>query len=354
LISIIVLAHNQIEMTIRCLEAVCQSEVCHDWELLCVDNGSTESFDTLAKEFSARPIRFRLLRNSENLSFSRANNLAALAAGGSTLVFLNNDLIVSGKALSRLVEVLEREPQAGIVGSKLLFPDTGLVQHAGIAQMLWGYASNFGVGAASDNPAVQQMREMFAVTGALIAVDRSLFNQVGGFEEQYRYGYEDLDLCLKARCAGRRVLYVPEAVGYHAESSTLKNKPAAARGEANYRLFRKTWDPWLEPAENDYLRWLIRQGIRKVAIFGTGQAAQGLFRILSKNEIDVVAFTSTKVDGNGAQNCASPVVSLEALLQIDFDRLMVGSQYFFQVEPALARFDPQGTPLFPVLGWSAS
>jgi O-antigen biosynthesis protein len=350
LISIIVLAHNQIEMTRRTLESVCQSDFRDDWELLCIDNGSIESFDPLFEQFCAHSIRFRLLRNSENLSFSEANNRAALAANGNRLIFLNNDLVVSPSALRKLMDVLEKEPNAGITGAKLLFPDNGLVQHAGIAQMLWGYASNYGVGADCNHPAIQQQREMFAVTGALMAIDRKLFNRIGGFDERYRYGYEDVDICLKAWLAERKVIYVPEAIGYHHESSSLKSKRHSYSNEHNYRIFRNRWSEWLEPLEKDYLKRMSQQGIRKAVIFGIGQAARGLFHILSKNGVEVVAFTSTNGSSANPQLADLPVVSLEELRYLEFDRLIVGSQYYFQVQPVLECFDPQGSPLFPVIG----
>ena len=349
MISIIVLAHNKVELTRRCLEAVCRSRLPHDWELLCVDNGSTESLEGLADDFGSRPIAFQMPHNSENLSFSQANNRAAVAARGQQLVFLNNDVIVSEDALSHLIEALEGETDAGVAGGKLLYLDTGLVQHAGIAQMLWGYASNFGVGAAPDHPVARKRREMFAVTGAMMAVDRSVFESIGGFDENYRWGYEDLDICLKARYLGRRVLYIPEAVGSHDESATLKQARIAVQDETNYRWFRNVWEPWLAPPEIEYLDGLHGQEIRRVVIFGTGRAAEGLFRVLTDQGISVAAFAWTRTDQAGSYYCALPVVPLDALPRVEFDRLMVGSQYYFQLQPLLSRFDPQGDPLFPVL-----
>ncbi len=325
---------------------MCRSNFEQEWELLCVDNGSTESIQPLTDEFGTRSIAIRLQRNRENLSFSQANNRAALAARGRHLVFLNNDVIVTENALARLIAAFELEPAAGVAGGKLLFPHTGLVQHAGMAQMLWGYASNFAVGAAADAAIVQQKRKMQGVTGAMLAIDRLLFETLGGFEEQYRWGYEDLDLCLKAQQAGRTVFYIPEAVGFHEESSTLKGRQVPSESEENYRLFRRTWDHFLVPKESAYLDRLRAQGIRRLALFGAGRAAQGLYRTLERSHFDVVACASTEP---GTFPYQVPVVPPEELGRFDFDRMMVGSQYFFQVEKDIAGFDPTGAPLFPVL-----
>jgi hypothetical protein len=190
---------------------------------------------------------------------------------------------------------------------------------------------------------------MFGVTGALLAIDRSLFESVGGFEEGYRWGYEDLDLCLKVRQKGRKVLYVPEAVGYHAESMTLRENRDRKAVETNYSLFRHRWDCELAAKEHAYLDRIRSQGIQCLSIVGTGQAASGLFNILTRNGFSVAAFSSSKAEVVGSQFCGLPVLPLEAIRHEKFDRLMVASQYFFQIQSSLVPIDPLGAPLFPVL-----
>jgi hypothetical protein len=114
-------------------------------------------------------------------------------------------------------------------------------------------------------------------------------------------------------------------------------------------LFRRTWDGELAPKEQAYLAQIRSQGIQNLAILGTGQAALGLFNILTRNKFSVVAFASSKADAAGSELCGLPVLPLEALCHEKFDRLMVASQYYFQILRDLVRYDPLGAPLFPVL-----
>jgi GT2 family glycosyltransferase len=350
-ISIIVLAHNHLQLTRQCLDSLAQSRLKVKWEVLCVDNGSSESLRPLLDEFGGRIPGLRILRNSENLSYSRANNRAVRDAAGQVLIFLNNDVIVQSDTLALMFDAMESDEFMGVAGGKLLFPESYLVQHGGIAQMLWGFASNFGVGASADAAVVANKREMMAVTGALLCIRRSLFESIGGFGEEYIWGYEDLDICMKVRRTGKKVMYVPQVTAVHAESSTLKESRLESEFESNYRLFRSAWDHWLVPREMRYLSWLRSEGVERVVIYGTGRAARGLFRILTQNDIAVVAFTSDKTEGASEVLNDLPVVPLEKLDRMGINRLMVGSQFFFRFETAIARYDPLGKPIFPVMWW---
>jgi GT2 family glycosyltransferase len=346
-ISIILLAHDKLELTRRCLECICLSQFECAYEVLLVDNASIPSLQPLAEEFRSRIPAFQYLRNRENLTFSVASNLAAQRARGHRLLFMNNGLIPSRTSLSRLNSALKNDPNAGVAGAKLLSPDGCRVQHAGMAQMLWGYPSNYAVGVPANDPRVQQRREMWAVTGAMMCIDRQLFDRIDGFSPHYRWGYEDVDLCLKVREAGKTVLYVPEAEALRVESATLGARRSRLDEDENYRLFREAWDPVLVPRETEYAHWLRTQSVRRVAIFGAGRAAAGLFRALIVNGIDVAAF----ITSNGAQAvfCERPTVNLEDLRGICFDRLMAGTQFFFEVDEAIAQYDPEGQPIFPAL-----
>ena len=139
----------------------------------------------------ARFRRFTYRRSPRNLGFAAANNRAAREPAGDALLFLNNDVQVTPGALSRLLEAVV-DSGGGIAGPKLLFPEA-TIQHAGIRQMLWGYASNLGTGAPRDEPVLDRGGSIFAVTGAMLAVGRRVFQRVGGFDERYRWGYEDVD-----------------------------------------------------------------------------------------------------------------------------------------------------------------
>jgi GT2 family glycosyltransferase len=346
MISIIILVHNKPELTLRCLSALATAVMDIDHEVICLDNASTEDVHKL-RDCASNFRRFRFSRNDENFSFAIANNRAAAECQGETLLFLNNDVIVSRRSIHALLEALAEEPANGIAGAKLVYP-SGKVQHAGIAQMLWGYVSNFGVGAGLNDRRFEQQCERFAVTGAMACLPRPVFERVGGFDERYRWGYEDVDLSLKVRAAGLRVLYVPGAESVHEESATLSALRKSSDLEHNYRIYRTNWGSQLSRREKACIDRFHEDGVRRVVMLGTGRAATGLNQILLENGIQTVAFTSTRPAGPDSF-CGRSVIPLDSLCDVKFDRLVVASQYFFEFERDIQQYDPAGSPIFPAL-----
>lgn len=348
-LSIVIVAHDKVELTRQCLEALCQAQIPCGCELILVGNCCTDATEDLPAEFSGRLSNLRYICNEQNLSYSKANNAAAELACGRWLLFLNNDVMVWPQSIACLLEVMEQNPDVGVAGARLLYPETGTIQHAGMLQMLWGYVSNYGVGGRSDDARFNTTKDVFAVTGAMLCIDRQLFGRMSGFDESFWYGYEDVDLCLKARKAGRRVLYVPGVSGFHCESATLRDARSASVLEANYAHYRARWDFILTPGEEAFLANLRLQGIHGAVVHGTGRAAAGLFEALRRGGIDVIAFTSPHETSTGNRMLDRPVVPLQKLGDLAFDRIIVGSQYFFQMEHFLSGYDPQRSAIFPVI-----
>ncbi len=349
MLSIVVIAHNAVDLTRRCLEALSRAVISSDYEVLLVDNGSTDDLRGLPGEFSTRISRLKYLRNEDNLSYSEANNAAVAAACGSHLLFLNNDVFLRPGSLDHLIAPLRDTETVGITGGLLLYPGTSTIQHAGIHQMLWGFVSNYGVGADADDERFLRQQEIFAVTGAMLCVQRNLFESVGGFSQGYWYGYEDVDLCLKVRSAGRKVLYVPEARGFHCESGTLGKNRSFGTFEANYRYYRVRWGDILVAAEDRYAASLQEMPLRRAVIFGTGCAGIGLLETLNRVGIKTAAFTATGTIARGSTCCGLPVIPLESVRSLDVDRLIAGSQFFYQVENLLSSSDPSGNALLPLI-----
>ena len=353
LVSIIVVAHDALDLTRRCLDAVASAGLSCNYELVLVDNGCRDSIKSLVGEFSPQIRNIRYVRNEENLSYSAANNAGAAVAEGHRLLFLNNDVFIAPGAVEQLLLAMDSHPRAGVVGGKLLYPGTHAIQHAGINQMLWGYISNYGVAADAEDARFNRTGEIFAVTGAMLCVSRPLFDMVGGLSSCYQYGYEDADLCLKIRDIGWEVLYVPGACGFHCESATLKDQTVPGNLDWNYSHYRIRWNDVLVPAEQRYAESLLQMGVRKVAVFGVGRAAAGLFGALQGYGIQTVAFSTTTAMSEKEEYLGLPVVPLEKLSGIDFDRLIAGSQYFFQVENLLSAHDPKREAIFPAISMNA-
>jgi GT2 family glycosyltransferase len=247
--SVIMPVHNRRDLTQQCIEALARVTGDVQWELIVVDNGSTD--DTTAFLPSVRG-DLQVIRNAENLGFATACNQGAAAARGRHLVFLNNDTVPLPGWLAALGREIDSHAEVAVVGSKLLYRD-GTVQHAGLAfarriPLPYHIYSRW----PADDPAVNARREVQAVTGACMLVRREAFETVGGFDTGYRNGFEDVDLCLRIRDQGWRVVYQPESVLYHFEGQTPGRKLHDA---ANGRRFLERWGSrwWLADEDAIYV-----------------------------------------------------------------------------------------------------
>ena len=339
--------HNKAEMTLRCLEALAPALADLDHEVLLRNNGSTENTDCLRgcdEMFQS----FRFIRGEENLSFSIANNLIVREASGDFLLFLNNDVFCRPGTIRNLLQPLIEDDGIGCTGGKLLYPEEKSVQSVGLVQLLGSSPTIYAIGANPDDQRIQNMCERFALIGAMLCVPSEVFHSVGGFDDRYFWGYEDVDLCLKIKATGKKTVYCPDAVAVHCDSATLKPSRSAEADKRNYRVYKQTWDSILVPAEQRYIQSLKDQGIQRVVVFGMGIVARGMSKTLDENGIEIAAFTTSSLY-QPAVFLNRPAVPLALLNQIRYDRIMVASQYFFEIEPTAREHDPQGAPIFPVL-----
>jgi GT2 family glycosyltransferase/glycosyltransferase involved in cell wall biosynthesis/tetratricopeptide (TPR) repeat protein len=234
LVSIIIPAFNHQDLTRQCLASLQACTPAPPCEIIVVDNGSTDgTIQFLKGEEQAG--RLRAILNPENAGFARACNQGARAARADLLLFLNNDTQVTSGWLGALTKALRR-PQTGIAGAKLLYAD-GRIQHAGIG-FVGEVPDHPHRHAPADAPEVNQFRELDMVTGACLMIRRDLFLQLAGFDESYRNGVEDIDLCLRVRAAGWKVVYQPAAVVIHLEGQSAGRFNHVAD---NLKIFFDRW-----------------------------------------------------------------------------------------------------------------
>lgn len=186
-----------------------------DHEIVVVDNASERP---LARAMPLAP-PYRVLRCDTHHGFGAGCNLGARAARGDFLLFLNNDVLLRGDVLARMLRAFVDHPALGICGARLLFPD-GSIQHAGVL-MAPPPTGPYHLNRKGPPEHVAVERERFqAVTGACMLVPRATFAALGGFDESFGFGYEDVDLCLRARRAGYDVRCVQRSCSLHFESLT--------------------------------------------------------------------------------------------------------------------------------------
>ena len=220
-IAVIIPTYNRLELTQNCLASIARHDPVD--EVIVVDNGSTDGTERLAT--------YALKINT---GFATACNIGARHATADHLIFLNNDTIVhpNWTSMTRHLE----EPDVGIVGPKLIYPDCR-IQSAGVAVDF-----NRPLGLEAWNLTVdwsQDPIDVDAITGACLAIRRNTFFTIGGFDEGYWNGYEDVDLCLAAVDAGLRNVYDSKATVTHLESQSGSERWSAVA--ENVTRLRTKW-----------------------------------------------------------------------------------------------------------------
>lgn len=252
--SIIIPTYNKIELTKKCLKSLFLNTK-GDFEIIVVDNASGDG----TKEYLQKEERVTKIYNSKNVGFSKANNRAAKSAKGEILVFLNNDTEVQPGWIEGIEKIFNEEKNIGAVGVKMLFPD-GKIQHAGVVISEDHIPRHIYRLFPAKDPKVNKKREFQAVTAACIAIPKIVFEKIGGFDEGFTNGLEDVDLCLKIKKAGYRIVYQPESVVIHHESASPdRNKHT----KHNYDLYIKRWRE-ISPDEHQYYR---EDGLNGLQIF---------------------------------------------------------------------------------------
>jgi len=243
-ISVVVVNWNTSEMLARCLASLETSRGTVGLEVIVVDNGSTDGSLELVRR--AYPT-VQLIANPDNRGFSAANNQGIKGCSGRYIFLLNSDTEVEGDSLRALVDYGDAHTEAGIMGPRLLNSDGTLQPSGGRFPTLMSTmfdlagAGRYGTRRDYSKPAVVD-----EVSGAAMLVRREVIEQVGSLDEAFVWGYEDLDLCLRAHRAGWQVHYVPAATVRHEWGASRRLAPTATvlmaiNGRRHY--FRKHYGP---------------------------------------------------------------------------------------------------------------
>ncbi len=227
LLSIIIPVHNQSVYTLACLASLAAFPPHVPYEIVVVDDGSTDDTDRLLKDATGTTNLIRSVRNDTAIGFAGACNYGAAEAQGYFLLFLNNDTEVIPGWCPPLLETLLDSPDVGIVGPKLIFPDR-TIQHCG---KVWSDPAepnsqphHLYYRFPADHPAVNKSRDYQLLTGACILVRAEEFKSLGGFDEGYENGWEDDDLCYKYRHIGKRIFYCAQSTIIHHQNKTLNER----------------------------------------------------------------------------------------------------------------------------------
>ncbi|MEO1765706.1 glycosyltransferase [Thiobacter aerophilum] len=274
LVSIIIPNRDKLEFLKPCVESLLAKTSYPYYEVIIVDNQSTDPdvLDYYRELEKTHGERVRLLSYDAPFNFSAMNNLAARQAKGDYLLLLNNDTqIVQPQWLERMLNYGQR-PEVGIVGARLVYPETGKLQHAGVVLGLHGVADHPFNGRLGLNDPGYMKRALVdqnysAVSAACMLVRKTVYQQVAEMDEDHlKVLLNDVDLCLKVGRAGYKVVWTPYATVVHHGSSSIKSagvdlmKLATdyARAEQERAVMLERWLPVLatDPAYNRHLSLL--------------------------------------------------------------------------------------------------
>ncbi|MDR9401950.1 MAG: glycosyltransferase family 2 protein [Halothece sp. Uz-M2-17] len=263
LVTIIIPTKNLGSTLDNCLTSIFNNTTYQKYEVLLIDNGSTEqeAIEVIKKWKTKEPKRFFCEILDLPFNFSRLNNLAAQKANGEYLVFLNNDTeVITPEWIEAMLEYAQQS-SIGAVGVRLLYPDN-TIQHAGLISIrgVAGHGHRYYPGDAGGYfNQIQTVNNYLAVTAACLMCRRKSFEEVGGFEESLAVAFNDVDLCLKLFAKGYRNVYLPHVTLYHYESKSRaddSHPEQRQRFEKEFKYMRNQWkylldnDPYYNPNLN--------------------------------------------------------------------------------------------------------
>ena len=254
LVSVVVISYQTAGLTVGCLASLRSTCRATPYELIVVDNAST---DGSAEAVAAAAPEARLLRLPRNVGFGRAANAGAALARGRWLLLVNPDTSARTDLVTAFVEAATREPDACLYTGRTLRPDGTDDGHSCLAPpTLWslfcfaaGLSTAFRRSALLNPehlPRLDRSRpaRVPAASGCLLMVERRLFQQLDGFAPDYFMYSEDVDLCVRAAGLGARPLLVPQARATHlggASSTSVSKRVMVLRGKCTF--LRSRWSP---------------------------------------------------------------------------------------------------------------
>jgi len=218
-VSIIIPSKNHPEHIGRCLRSIFDRTTYQNFEVIVVDNGTTDS--EALRIMGSYPIK--VVPYDERFNYSKANNLGVACSTGDVVVLLNNDTeVITEDWIEALLANLHQD-DVGAVGAMLVYPDMS-IQHAGIVLGPRGTADHvmrrFPWQSDGYAGSLSCVREVSGVTGACLMTRKETYREIGGLVEHFCTHYQDVDFCLRIRAQGKRILYVPDARLIHYEGAS--------------------------------------------------------------------------------------------------------------------------------------
>ncbi|MCX7779142.1 MAG: glycosyltransferase family 2 protein [Patescibacteria group bacterium] len=233
-----------------------------DYEIIIVDNASSDGSQKFLEEWKQRiagPVKFIL--NKKNIGLAAALNLGVKKAEGKYLLILNPDVVVLENSIEKLYQFMEKNPQVGVCGPKLLNPDRSIqpscyrfpkwyipiLRRTFLGQFSWAKKKiDYYLMADFDH---QVNKEVDWLLGACLMIRKEALEEIGFFDERFFLYFEDVDLCRKMKLHGWRVVYLAQSEMFH------YYQRASAEQEGFYALFSKTTWIHIFSAIKYFFKW---------------------------------------------------------------------------------------------------
>ena len=262
-VSIVIPTKNKANMCDELLASIFEVTCYPNFEVIMVDNGSSEpSFFAMKEKWQKlEPVRFKCIADEGDFNFSRLVNNGVKASSGNYVLLLNNDMkVIDSDWLNALVEQVQFE-STGVVGAKLIYKNER-IQHAGMVLGMKDEISRHPSARLDrdfpgNDAVVITINNYSSITGACLMVSKKVFNTVGGFDEAIPVDYNDLDFCLKVKELGLNNIYLPHVTLFHYESVSRSHPKKSRKShlifEQSAAIIRKKWakyiahDPCISP-----------------------------------------------------------------------------------------------------------
>jgi GT2 family glycosyltransferase len=248
-VSVIVLTYNNLDYTRLCLDSLYRSSAYKNWELIIVDNNSSDGTAEYLRQFTASHNNVRLILNPTNVGFARGNNQGVAVASGEILILLNNDVVVTQGWMGKMVAYLAR-PEIGLVG-----PVTNSIANEAKVDLGYTDLARMPQAAAAYMQTHQgQCFEIKVLAAFCLGMRRALVDEVGLLDERFEIGmFEDDDYSRRVRAKGYRVICARDIFIHHVGGASFFKLP---RNEylrifnANKIRYEEKWGEAWEPHQH--------------------------------------------------------------------------------------------------------
>jgi hypothetical protein len=250
-LSVVIICWNDLRVIRDCLRSIYQCTHATEFEVIVSDNGSVDGSIEFIREHYPQA---RIVENNQNLGFAKGNNAGIEASRGEFVLILNPDTIIHDGALDRMAEFADRHPEAGAIGCRVLNPDGTYQGSARLFPTIWRYwVSALGLSGLASLSSLfvfekypgwdgDTERSIDWQSGCCVMFRGDLLKNLGGFDEQFFYHFEEVDLCRRVWNAGRPILFTPQAVITHLGGQSVNRFPVRFEIEkhrSKYRYFYK-------------------------------------------------------------------------------------------------------------------